>query len=44
MSPSTEEYEPSPPEAPKHHIKQGPIKSSKKQKEVVKYKAEDDDE
>ena len=28
----TEECKPSPPEAPKHHIKQGPVKLSKKMK------------
>ena len=35
MLPLTEECEPSPLEAPKWHIKQGPVKSSKKQKEAV---------
>ena len=32
--PSTKEFEPSPPEVPKYHIKQGPVKSSKKWKEI----------
>ena len=41
---STEEFEPSPHEAPKHHIKQKPVKSSKKQKEVAEDKAKDDNE
>ena len=33
--PSTKEFEPSPPEAPKCCIKQGPAKSSKKQEEIT---------
>ena len=39
--PLLKEHEPSPPEAPKWYIKQGPVKSSQKQKES---KIKDDDE
>ena len=44
LCPSTEEFEPSPLEAPKCCIKQGPVKSSKNEKEVSEYKAKDYDE
>ena len=40
MFPLIEKHEPSPPESPKQCIKQGPVKSIKKQKES---KIEDDD-
>ena len=42
--PSTDDPDPSHPKAPKCHIKQGPVKSSKKLKKATKVKATDKDE
>ena len=42
MFPFTEEYVHSPSEAPKCHMKQGPVKPSKKWKEVVEYETKSD--
>ena len=40
----TEEHVLTPPIPPKHCIKQGSVKSSKKQKEVIEHEAKNDDE
>ena len=40
----TQEHVPSPPIPPKCYIKQGPVKSSKKQKEVIEHETKNDDE